>query len=48
MKVPASVRIRIAAALDALLMLGGIGVAIRWASPERASCSIRSLFGSEP
>jgi len=46
--VPASVRIRIAAALGALLMLGGIGVAMRCASPARASCSIHSLFGSEP
>lgn len=44
----AALRIRIIAALAALLMLAGIGVALRCASPARASCSMATLFGTEP
>lgn len=42
------VYIRIAATIGALLVLGGIGVAMRCASPARASCSLTTLFGGEP
>ena len=44
----AGVPVRIAAAIGALLVLGAIGVAMRCASPARASCSLATLFGSEP
>lgn len=40
--------VRIAAALAALLMLGGIWVAFRCASPGLASCSASTLFGGGP
>lgn len=43
-----TIRIRIFAALGALLVLGAIGVGLRCASPARASCSLDTLFGSEP
>lgn len=43
-----TIRIRIFAALGALLVLGAIGLAMRCASPARASCSLATLFGSEP
>lgn len=42
-----AIRMRIAAA-GTLLMLGAIGLALRCASPARASCSISTLFGDEP
>lgn len=41
-------RIRIIAAIATLVVLGGIGLAMRCASPARASCSMASLFGGEP
>ncbi|MFO7324157.1 MAG: class I SAM-dependent methyltransferase [Pseudomonadota bacterium] len=43
-----AIRMRIAAAAGTLLMLGAIGLALRCASPARASCSISTLFGDEP
>jgi SAM-dependent methyltransferase len=42
------IRIRLIAAVGALLALGAIGLALRCASPVRASCSISTLFGEEP
>lgn len=41
-------RIRVAAAAATLVALGVIGIALRCASPARASCSATTLFGGEP
>lgn len=43
-----AVRIRIAAALAALLVLAGIGLAMRCAALGKASCSAATLFGGGP